>query len=103
MMAETPAVGLLATLEAAPGKEQEVAEFLTSGRALVDQEPGTIAWFGVRLGPTMFGIFDVFADDAGRQEHLNGKVAEALMQRAPELFSTSPQIVPLDVLASKLP
>ncbi len=102
-MTDTPTVGLLVTMEAAPGKEQDVEEFLKSGRALVDQEPATTAWFGVRLGPNMFGIFDVFPDDSGRQAHLNGKVAEALMQQAPELFSGNPQIVQLDVLASKLP
>ncbi len=96
-------VGLWVPLEAKPGKEEEVAAFLASGRALVDEEPGTTAWFAVRLGPTSFAIFDVFPDDSGRQAHLSGKVAEALMANAPDLFATPPEIRQLDVIADKLP
>jgi quinol monooxygenase YgiN len=96
-------VGLWVPLEARPGKEDEVAEFLTGAQALVDAEPQTTAWFAVRLGPSSFGIFDVFPDDGGRQAHLSGKVAAALMEQAPDLFSTAPDIGQLDVLASKLP
>lgn len=95
-------VGLWVPLEAKPGKEDEVEAFLQGGRALVMEEPGTTAWFAVRVGPTTFGIFDVFEDDAGRQAHLNGKVAEALMAQAPDLFATPPEINPVDVIASKL-
>lgn len=96
-------VGLLVTMEAKPGKEDEVEEFLNSGEALVAEEPDTIAWFAIRIGPTTFGIFDAFADDSGRDAHLNGKVAAALMEKAPDLFSAEPKIEKVDVLADKLP
>ncbi|MEA2449092.1 MAG: hypothetical protein QOG63_1024 [Thermoleophilaceae bacterium] len=96
-------VGLMVRLEAKQGQEDEVASFLEGGRALVDDEPDTTAWFAIRLGPSTFGIFDAFADDAGRDAHLNGRVAEALMARADELFSEPPSIEKVDVIASKLP
>ncbi len=90
-------------LEAKPGKEVEVENFLNAGAALVQEEPGTIAWFAIRIGKSTFGIFDAFPDEAGRQAHLTGKVAAALMAKAPELFSKAPDIKKVDVLASKLP
>ena len=96
-------VGLLATLEAKPGKEDEVAAFLASALPLAEEEPATTAWFAIRLGDTTFGIFDAFPDDAGRQAHLGGPIAAALMERADELLATPPDIKPVDVLASKLP
>ena len=96
-------VGLWVRLEAKQGQEDEVARFLDRGRALVDDEPETTAWFAVRLGPSTFGIFDVFADDSGRDAHLNGRVAETLMGRAEELFAQAPSIEKVDVIASKLP
>ncbi len=96
-------VGLLVRMQAKPGKEGDVEEFLLGGLPLVQDEPDTVAWFAVRMGPSTFGIFDVFPDDAGRQVHLSGRVAEALMARADELFATPPAIEQLDVLASKLP
>src|SRR4051812_32550806 len=95
-------VGLWVPLQAKDGKEAEVEEFLKSGQALVEDEPGTTAWFAVRMGPGRFGIFDVFADDEGRQAHLNGKVAAALMEKAPDLFADAPQIHQLDVVTDKL-
>ncbi|MEI5667570.1 antibiotic biosynthesis monooxygenase [Bosea sp. CCNWLW174] len=94
---------LLVTMDAKPGKEAEVEAFLRSGQPLVENEPGTIAWFGVRMGPSTFGIFDVFRDEAGRDAHLSGLVAAALMEKAPDLFASSPRIDKLDVLAAKLP
>jgi len=94
--------GLLVTLQAKPGKEADVEEFLNGGLAIVQGEPATIAWFAIRMGPSTFGIFDVFPDEAGRQAHLNGQVAAALMGRADELFSQAPAIEQLDVLAAKL-
>ena len=93
---------LFVRLEAKLGKEEEVASFLKSGLAIVQQEPATIAWFGIRLGPTTFGIFDAFPDEAGRQAHLTGRVAAALMAKAGELLSQPPSIEKCDVLASKL-
>ena len=77
-MAEEVTVGLLVTLEAQPGKEAEVERFLDAGLTLVQQEPATTAWFGIRLGPSSYGIFDVFPDEAGREAHLQSQVAQAL-------------------------
>jgi quinol monooxygenase YgiN len=94
---------LLVRLEVKPGKEEEVKSFLDSGLALVQEEPATIAWFAIRMGPSTFGIFDAFPDEAGRQAHLAGKVAEALKQKASDLFVQPPAIEKVDVLAAKLP
>jgi len=94
---------LFVRLEAKPGKEKELEDFLVSGRALVEEEPATTAWFGIRLGPSTFGIFDAFPDDAGRQAHLAGKVAAALKAKAGELLATPPSMEKADVLAAKLP
>lgn len=96
-------VGLLVPLHAKPGKEEDVAKFLEGGQALVEDEPDTTAWFAIRLGPSEFAIFDAFPDDSGRQAHLTGKVAEALMAQAPDLFAQPPEIRQADVIASKLP
>ena len=96
-------VALFVKLEAKPGREKDVESFLVSGLPLVQQEPATIAWFGIRLGPSTFGIFDVFPDEAGRQAHLSGTVAAALTEKAGELFSQPPSIEKVDVLAAKLP
>src|SRR2546425_5352330 len=96
-------VALLVRLEAKPGKEAEVESFLRSGLALVQAEPATTAWFAIRLGPSTFGIFDVFPDEAGRDAHLQGRVAAALMQNAPELLAQAPSIEKVDVLADTLP
>jgi quinol monooxygenase YgiN len=96
-------VALYVRLEAKPGKEQEVADFLRSGLPLVEEEPATIAWFGLQMGPSTFGIFDAFPDEDGRNAHLSGKVAAALMAKAGDLFSQPPSIAKVDVLAAKLP
>ncbi|MBN9389814.1 MAG: antibiotic biosynthesis monooxygenase [Chloroflexi bacterium] len=96
-------VALLVTLEAKPGKEAEVESFLNSGLALVQEELDTTAWFAIRIGPTTFGIFDAFPDESGRQAHLAGKVAAALMEKAPALLAQPPDIKSVDVLAAKLP
>jgi len=93
-------VGLFVRMEAKPGKEAEVEAFLKSGLALVQEEPETAAWYAIRMGPSTFGIFDAFANDSGRQAHLSGKVAAALMQKAPDLFSQPPAIEKVDVLAA---
>jgi quinol monooxygenase YgiN len=95
--------GLFVRLEAKPGREDDVAEFLRGALPVVQDEPATTAWFAVRFGSSTFGIFDVFPDEAGRQAHLSGRVASALMARADELLSRPPVIEKLDVLASKLP
>jgi quinol monooxygenase YgiN len=96
-------VALLVRLEAKAGKEWDVEAFLRGGLPIVEDEPATIVWFALRLGPTTFAIFDAFPDDAGRQAHLSGKVAAALIAKAPDLFAQSPAIEKVDVLAAKLP
>jgi quinol monooxygenase YgiN len=94
---------LFVRLEAKPGKEADVDKFLRGGLAIVEQEPATTAWFALRFGPSTFGIFDAFPDEAGRQAHLSGRVAAALMAKASELLAKPPSIEKLDVLADKLP
>jgi quinol monooxygenase YgiN len=96
-------VALFVRLEVKPGKEAEIAEFLRQGLPIVREEPATIAWFGIRLGPSTFGIFDAFPDEAGRQAHLAGRVAAALMAKAEDLLSQPPSIEKVEILASKLP
>jgi quinol monooxygenase YgiN len=96
-------LGLYVRLEAKPGKEKEVEEFLHQGESLVMQEPDTTAWFAIRMGPSTFGIFDVFADEKGREAHLSGKIAEALMAKASDLLAQPPKIEKIDILGSKLP
>ena len=96
-------VALFVRLEAKPGKEKEVEELLRGGLAIVQQEPATTAWFAIRMGLSTFGVFDVFPDEAGREAHLSGQVAAALMAKAPELLSMPPVIEKIDILAAKLP
>lgn len=96
-------VALLVRLEAKPGKEAEVDNFLRGGLAIVQAEPATTAWFAIRMGPSTFGIFDAFPDEEGRQAHLTGRVAAALMAQAGDLLSQPPTIEKVDVLAAKLP
>ena len=94
---------LFVRLEAKPGKEEEVAAFLKQGLELANQEATTPVWFALRLSPGTFGIFDAFRDEAGRQAHLNGPIAKALMAKAPELLASAPVIEQIDVLGAKLP
>ncbi|HEX4425586.1 MAG TPA: antibiotic biosynthesis monooxygenase [Terriglobales bacterium] len=103
MSANKVNVGLLVHLEAKPGKEAEVEQFLKSGLAVVQGEPATITWYAIRISATTFGIFDTFPDNAGRDAHLNGKLAAALMAKAADLFSKPPQIEKVEILSAKLP
>ena len=96
-------VGLLVRLEAKPGKEAEVENFLKSGLALVEDEPETTVWFAIRMGPSTFGIFDAFPNESGRKAHLSGRVAAALMAKASDLLAQPPVIENVDVLAVKVP
>ena len=96
-------LALYVPLEAKPGKEKEVADFLKSALPLVEDEPGTITWFAIQEGPSSFAIFDTFDDEAGREAHLNGKVAAALMSKAGELLAKPPAINKIALLADKLP
>lgn len=96
-------LALYVPLQAKPGKESAVADFLTSALPLVNDEPGTRTWYAIEEGPGRYAIFDTFDDEAGRDAHLNGKVAAALMEKAKsgDLFAEAPQIHKLKILASK--
>jgi quinol monooxygenase YgiN len=100
---EDAGVALFVRLEAKAGREQDVVDLLRGGLPMVQQEPATTSWYGMRLGGSTFGIFDTFADDTGRQAHLAGRVAQELQRRGPDLFSRPPVIERIDVLACKLP
>ena len=96
-------MALWVRLEAKPGQEAAVASFLEGGLPIVEQEPATITWYAIKLGPSTFGIFDTFPDDQGREAHLAGRVAAALMAKAPELLASAPSIEKVEVLAAKIP
>ena len=101
-MKPDPNFALLVRLEAKPGKEADTEQFLKAGLALAQEETGTTTWFALKLGPSTFGIFDTFVDEAGRDAHLSGRIAAALMQKAPELLAEPPRIEKVAVLAAKL-
>jgi quinol monooxygenase YgiN len=103
MKNQTLKTALFVRLQAQGGKENEVAEFLETGLVLAIQEATTPVWFALRLGPLTFGVFDAFADEGGRQVHLNGPIAQALMAKAHELLAEPPTIEQIDVLGAKLP
>ena len=94
-------LAIWAQLEAKPGKEKEVEEFLKSAQPLAEREAGTISWYAVKMGPGKYGIFDTFADETGRNAHLNGEIAKALFAKAKDLFSQPPKIDKPEILASK--
>jgi quinol monooxygenase YgiN len=96
-------LAIWAQVEAKPGKEQAVAEFLKSAQALAEKEQGTITWYAVKLGEAKFGIFDTFADEKGREAHLTGEIAKALFAKAQELFARAPEVHKLEILAAKVP
>ena len=96
-------VGILATLRAKPGKEGELAEFLTDALPLARAEPDTATWYAIRIDDATFGIFDTFPSAEGRATHLAGPIASALMARADDLLAEAPDIRSVDVLAAKLP
>jgi quinol monooxygenase YgiN len=93
---------LLVRLDALPGREADLAEFLTGARSIVEGEPGTVAWFALQLGPSTFGVYDVFPDDEARDAHLAGGVGQALGPNTGVLFS-EPQVEKIDILAEKMP
>ena len=94
------AIGLLFTLEARTGKEADAEAFLKSAQPLALDEKGTLKWYAIKIGPAKFGIFDTFANEAGRNAHLTGEIAKALGARANELFATPPQVENVEILAS---
>ena len=92
------AIGLLVTLEARAGKEADAEAFLKSAQPLAQDEAGTLKWYAIKLGPGKFGIFDTFANEAGRDAHLNGDIAKALGARASELFAVPPRVEKVEIL-----
>ena len=88
-------------LKAKPGKEKDVEAFLSQGASMANDEPQTVTWYGVQMGPGVYGVFDTFDDEAGRDAHLGGEIAKALMAKAPELFSNELRIEKMDILAEK--
>jgi quinol monooxygenase YgiN len=93
--------GLLARLEAKPGKGEALGEFLEGGRALAVAEEGTVTWYAFKLDDTHYGIFDTFETEDARQAHINGEIPKALTQVADELLASEPDIQPIDVIAVK--
>ncbi len=96
-------LALYVRLEAKPGKEGDLAAFLEKGLELANRETTTPLWFALRLGPSTFAIFDAFTDESGRQAHMNGPIAKALMENAPDLLAMTPVIEKVEVLGAKLP
>lgn len=94
-------VAIWAQLEAKAGKEKEVEEFLKSAQPLAERESETLSWYAIKLGPGKYGIFDTFADDHGRNAHLNGEIAKALFAKASDLFAKPPDIAKPEILAVK--
>jgi quinol monooxygenase YgiN len=92
--------GLLALLEAKPGKGDELGAFLEAGRALAAAEEGTVTWYAFKIDDTKYGIFDTFADEDGRQAHLNGQIPAALGSVADDLLASAPDIRPVDIVAA---
>jgi quinol monooxygenase YgiN len=88
-------------LKAKPGKEGDVEAFLKQGAVMSNDEPQTVTWYGVKMGPGIYGVFDTFDDEAGRDTHLNGEIAKALMANASELFSNELRIEKMEILALK--
>jgi quinol monooxygenase YgiN len=96
-------LALWAQMEAKPGKEREVEEFLKSAQPMAEAEEGTTTWYALKIGANKYGIFDTFADDKGRNAHLNGEIAKALFARAKDLFTGEPEIAKPTILAAKAP
>ena len=93
--------GLLATLEAKPGRADDLADFLKAGRDIAVAETDTVTWYAFRISENVFGVFDTFDDEAGRQAHLGGQIPVALVQVRPDLLARDPLIQPIDVVAVK--
>lgn len=96
-------LAIWASLEAKPGKEKEVEEFLRSAQPLAAKEKGTLTWYAIKMGPGKYGIFDTFADESGREAHLTGDIAKALFAKAKDLFAKPPEVAKPEVLAAKVP
>lgn len=94
-------IGIWAQLEVKPGKEKELEEFLKSAQPLAEREPGTVTWYAIKMDHGKYGIFDTFADEAGRNAHLNGEIAKALFAKADELLAKPPEIAKPEILAAK--
>lgn len=98
-----PKLAIWAEMEAKPGKEGDVANFLKAAQNMAEREQGTITWYAMRLGQSKFGIFDTFSDEKGRDAHINGEIAKSLFARSKDLFVKDPEIHKIDLLAAKVP
>lgn len=96
-------LAIWASLEAKPGKEKEIEEFLKSAQPLAAKEKGTVTWYAIKMGPGKYGIFDTFADEKGREAHLTGDIAKALFAKAKDLFAKPPEVAKPEILAAKVP
>lgn len=96
-----PKLALYVSLKAKPGKEAEVEAFLKQGAQLALNEPGTVTWYGMKEDEGLYSVFDTFEDEAGREAHLNGDIAKALMAKASELFAEAPKIHKITLIGSK--
>jgi quinol monooxygenase YgiN len=94
-------LGILALLEAKPGKGDDLADFLRSGREIAANEEGTVTWYAFKVGDATYGIFDTFESEEARQAHLNGEIPKALGQVAPDLLASDPDIRTVEILAVK--
>ena len=94
-------LGILALLEAKPGRSDDLADFLRSGRELAAREEGTVTWYAFKVGETTYGIFDTFETEEGRQAHLNGEIPKALGQVGSDLLASDPDIRTIEILAVK--
>ena len=84
----TPTTETYIKLEAAPGKGPELAALLTAACPIVaDTEPKTLFWAALQIKENNFAIFDIFADNSGREAHFAGQVAGLLNEKASELVS----------------
>ena len=97
----TVTLGILALLEAKPGKGDELAAFLKSGRDLAVAEEGTVTWYAFKISDTSYGIFDTFATGDARTAHINGQIPAALAQVSADLLARAPDIQPVNLVAVK--
>jgi quinol monooxygenase YgiN len=96
-----PTKAIWVMLKAKPGKEADIEAFLKKGAEMAQDEAGTTTWYGVKVAPGIYGVFDTFEDEAGRDAHMNGEIAKALMANAPDLFENELKIEKMDILAAK--
>lgn len=78
-----------------------LASLLAGAVELANAEAGTPVWFAARTDQTTFWVFDAFANEADRQAHAEGEIVAALGANS-HLLGAEPEIMPAEVLASKI-